>query len=877
MSGLLQSMRYCGLTATFIATVPGPGLAAGETEVVEGPATFGSEKPQSSTPSAIRASESTGLRSLEPVVVTGSRFTRTAEEQSAQEVLIYDRARIERSGQSTVADFLATIPQVSLNSLESTFGATSVRLRGAPEGSALILINGRRTMPVTGSVALIGFFDLNTIPLSMIERIEVLPNGSSAIYGGEALAGVVNIVLRSGFQGAEASVGYKWARNTDEKVFYAGGGWKDDASKLSMIVSHSERSSLSGSDRDLTANSDFRRFGGPNLATPFFGSPANISSVSGNLPGLNSSFAAVPRGSTGMGLVPSDFSATAGTRNFGSFNFYQQILNASDRTGLFASAEHRLGNNIELFAELLASRYSLDGATTPPFLLQTAVPASNAFNPFGTTVLAAGVVKGAENLAKVSQHENFVRPLVGARGKVGTWEWELTALYSRDRGDLIVSGEPNTAALTAALASSNPATALNPFVDGSMGSPQLLASIYREAINSSWKGDATVTNGFARGTVTQLPAGPLDAVIGAEFERGSLQRGMDASRSARAAFGELHAPLLAGKDERGAKREVLAVQGALRLDRYSDFGGEPTWQTGVEFRPAERLLLRGTHATAFKPPTLFNLGAPVSSGSLPVTDPLNDGQSVIVQTVQHGNPQLDPTTSESSTLGVVWSPREVRNLNLSLTAWKLRIVNAVKLPGTQFIVNNESLFPGRVVRAPALPGQTGQIVSVDASYINFGSIREAGFDFGGDWTVRTPAGLFTPAFALTYLTEFEGTSTPGSPSVNRLSRANLDGVFAPRVKGIASIGWTPNATFKASLTGRYVGRYYDYTPPRTIGDFWYLDGALEVALGKGFKLLVTSTNLADYSPPFSTYFRGYDVYNYDIVGRTIFARLQWQI
>jgi len=133
---------------------------------------------------------------LEPVMVTGTRLT-SAEAQSAQEVRVYDRERIERSGQTTVADFLATVPEVSLNSVESTFGATSVRLRGAREGSALVLINGQRTQASTGSGALIGFFDLNTIPISMVDHIDVLPNGSSAIYGGEALAGVVNIVLRS--------------------------------------------------------------------------------------------------------------------------------------------------------------------------------------------------------------------------------------------------------------------------------------------------------------------------------------------------------------------------------------------------------------------------------------------------------------------------------------------------------------------------------------------------------------------------------------------------------------------------------------------------------------------------------------------------------
>ena len=250
---------------------------------------------------------------------------------------------------------------------------------------------------------------------------------------------------------------------------------------------------------------------------------------------------------------------------------------------------------------------------------------------------------------------------------------------------------------------------------------------------------------------------------------------------------------------------------------------------------------------------------------------------MVVQSRPGGNPNLDPTTSESSTLGVVWSPEQVRGLNLSLTAWKLRIVDAIRLANAQFIIDNEALFPGRVVRAPAPPGTVGAIVSVDRSYVNFGFMREAGFDFGADWTVKTPAGVFTPAVAATYLTEFEGSATPGLPSVDRLSKANTDTIFAPRVKGIASLGWSPNATFRAALTGRYVGRYTDYTPPRTLGNFWYLDAAGEVALGKGFKLLVTSTNLTNYMPPYSTHPRGYDIYNYDIVGRTVFARLQWQL
>src|SRR5258706_4861458 len=177
----------------------------------------------------------------EQVTITGTRL-RPAQTQSAQDLHIYELPRIEQSGQSTVTDFLATLPEVSLNSVESTNGGTTVRVRGAIRGSVLVLINGRRIQPVTGGVAPFGFFDLNTIPLALVERIEVLPSGSSAIYGGDALAGVVNVVLRSDFTGAEGGVGYRLADQIDGRMTLAGGGLEGDRSSLSIIAIARHRS-----------------------------------------------------------------------------------------------------------------------------------------------------------------------------------------------------------------------------------------------------------------------------------------------------------------------------------------------------------------------------------------------------------------------------------------------------------------------------------------------------------------------------------------------------------------------------------------------------------------------------------------------------------
>jgi iron complex outermembrane receptor protein len=823
---------------------------------------------------------------VKEIVVTGSRLP-TAEAQTALDVHIYQLERIEQSGQSTVADFLATLPEVSLASPENATVATTVRLRGSIFGSALVLINGRRTEPVTGGAATFGFFDLNTIPISLVERIEVLPTGSSAIYGGDALGGVVNIVLRSDFTGAEVGAGYRWAKDIHTALGWVGGGWKAGDLNLSIMGSYQEGSALAGKDRDITANPDMRRFGGPNLGSQFFGAPANVSSVSGNLPGLNSSFAAVPVGSTGIGLTPADFAATAGTQNTGSFTQYQSLVPESRRTGVFVSASYSLGPSLDVFAELLATKYKFNTVFTPPFLQFANVPASNPFNPFGTTVKVSGVVLGAESLSNLAFEEELVQPLVGARGKLDSWEWEITALHSRDNGSQVLTGQPNTALLNAALASPDPTQALNPFVDGPMASPDILAAIYSNVATTSFNANATIVDAFAHGPLLQLPAGAVNALLGAEYEKNNFEHGFEASRNAKALFGELRVPLIADTGERGEMREVLAVQGAARYDDYSDFGSKTTWQAAVEFRPDQSILLRGTHATAFKPPTLYNLYAPTSSSPIAVTDPMRNGETVVVQSILGGNPALHPITGTSSTLGLVWSPRQVRDLNVSMTGWWTRLDNAINIPtNAQFLIDNESAFPDRVIRAPAPPGTVGQIIAVNRTYLNAGTMHESGIDGSVDWKFQTGLGEFTPAVAATYLTKFEGSTTAGLPSVDRLSRASNDGVFAPQWKGIVSLGWTPDPAYKFWLAGRYIGRYTDYTPPRTIGNVWYVDGTIEIALEPAFravkgslgsaKLLVSGTNLADKLPVYSTFFRGYDVFNYDLVGRTVFVRLKCQ-
>ncbi len=818
---------------------------------------------------------------MDTIVVTGSRLSRASTE-GAQEVRTYDRERIERSGQTTLTEFLATLPEVSLNSPESTFISTSVRLRGLPEGSALILVNGRRVQSTTGGSAAFGFFDLNLIPLGSIERVEVLPTGTSAVYGGDALAGIVNIILKKDFDGLELSAGYKYADNTDETNASFAAGWTDEKVSLSVIGSHMKRTPLVGADREITASGDFRRYGGADLRSPAFATPGNVYAISGNLPGLDAPYAGVPVGSTGVGLTPSDFIETAGSLNLGTSSFYSSLIPATERSGLYASGHYRFSDSLEAFAEIMYSNLSIRIQTSPPLVIQAVVPASNPFNPFGTAVRVNNLVTTVGNV-QIGYDDRLIRHVVGARGRVGpNWDWEVAYSDSRDEGAIVVTKATNAARLAEALASSDPTTAFNPFIDGPQGSPELLASIFGEVRPSAFESRSKILNGFLRGSAMMLPAGSLDIVIGGEGERSKIssqQSGLtNASRTTRSVFLEARVPIFGSP-----AREVLTIQGAVRRDDYSDFGAKTTPQAGIEYRPIPDLLLRSTYGEGFRPPTLYNVYAPRTSNQITAIDPRRNNEVTPVTMFQGGNTNLQPTTGDSLTLGAVYSPRKVSGLSMSVTAWRLDFENAISLPDRQFIVDNEDIFPGRVVRAASTGGTPGQIISVDASYINFGATRQAGFDIAADWAIKTPIGEIRPAAAVTYMTRFRGSSIPGGPEVDRLSRANNDGVFAPRVKGNASVGWRPTDYFSASLSGRYIGKYTDFDSIREIGGIWYFDSALELKLGKlmGWKgtgltstrLSISATNLADKLPAYSTYFRGFDPYNYDLIGRTVVIRL----
>lgn len=834
---------------------------------------------------------------LDQVVVVGTRLRQSAKD-SAVPVQVYTRQQIDASGTSSITDFLNTLPDVSAqsSSVINSNGATTVQIHGLPRGTTLVLVNGRRIEGTSGSVSSYGFFDLSSIPLAAIDRIEVLPTGSSAIYGGDALGGVVNIVLKQGFKGFEAGVRYGGTADGkfNEAQYNFAAGWSGHNWSLSLVGMYSGNSELSGNERTVTANDDYRAYGGPDNRYTY-ANPGNVCSADGkNLSGLSASCAAIPNGSTGVGLTPSSFSATAGVTNKTSTTAYESVLPPRQQYGLFAYGNYQIAPWAEVFTELLYSHQKLDTYASPP-ISDISVPSSNSNNPFNEDVtiqyLFAGMGRSDQTL-----YTDYFRPLLGVRGTIGPeWKWEVAGWTSRDvSSDSVPDYTTNTSTITSALA----AGSFNPFKDGPGGTTSVLRSLFITE-KQSYRGAIDAANGFIHGPLVTLASGQVEGLIGAEYQRDGLaeedllypqQLNMSFHRTSEAVFGEIKTPIV-GNHQHPEEGDILSNQIAARYDSFSDFDGHASFQDGLEFRPVDSLLVRASYASAFKPPLLYDLYSSTMSYQIPVNDPLRGGQSELVNLVAGGNPNLRAETGWSTNLGIVWSPRGIKGLDMSLTHWAIRIKNGVVHPAFDTLVYAPQDYPGRITRSPPAQGdayQVGPITSINDTATNFGYINEAGFDLGVNYRLPTVIGEFSPSLSITqtyrYLFELDAISGP----TNAVSQANDNYNFSPRWKGTAALNWK-KGFLTLGTDGRYTGHLNDVTDltpnPRGLGNFWYVDLSGRYEIGKALmpQLPYLSKtfvgfgvrNIFNKLPPYSDLdygYVGYDANEYDIQGRYLWVQ-----
>lgn len=862
-----------------------------DSDIQAGVAPYAAQRSEAASQSAAGQTQE-----LDKVVVTGSRLPRTAKE-GAQEVKVYTKQQIEQSGQTTVADFLNTLPDVSLNTNEAfqtQSGGTTVQLHGLPIGTTLVLLNGQRVEASAVQVnSGFNIFDLNNVPTSAVERIEVVSEGSSAIYGSDAIAGVVNIVLRNNVNGGEIAAKYGWASGTQETNASAVWGKRWDHAALSVIASYQKRSPLYGLDRAVTANNDYTQYGGGDARLDACSLADIYSTNGGNLPGTNSPYAAVSQSSTVHNYV-----AVPGQLNKCSFYGYQQLLPETHRDSILVQGHYGLTSSVDVFGGLLYSHVIEDDFVGPPFLYgapgyqQFTVSANNPYNPYGQTVGVSQLLSSLGNsVLGVPTATVFFRPSLGLKGTLfSDWYWETSGWISADRTQYAQTGNLDATATQAALNSSDPATALNPFIAGPPGTSQELRSLLVNYY-ARYRGQETGVNGFVRGPLLKLPSGAVDIVLGSEYDHDTFSAeninnpfatSGTYHRDAFSVFGEAHIPIVANHDNPSVG-DRLALTVAGRYNHFDDFGSNTTPQYGVEFRPANTLLLRGTYSRSFKAPTLPDLDGPQTVIASTVNDPLLNNQIEAISLVSGSNPKLHPETGFSSTYGFVYSSEAIPDLQLSVTHWQINEFNNMQRFSENDLVQNENLFPNNVIRAASCPsGPPCPIVEIIDNPVNFGEINVAGLDYQVTYKARSEVGIWTPSLNATQTYRYNEALLPNSPPTDAASKAQDSGNWAPHWKATAALGWTLGP-YSAHVDARYVGRYQDYdTTSHELGNFWLYDVNARYLIGqalahddpwlRGAYIEVGGVNISNSLPVYSDRNGGgYDPTQYDIRGRFLYA------
>jgi len=863
---------------------------------------------------------------LAELIVTGS-FIRGAPPSSP--IVTVSRDDIDRSGRASVADLLAALPQNYGNAasptaaigLADTSGvngsmAQGVNLRGLGANATLVLVNGRR---MAGSGLKGDFGDISAVPTAAVQRVEVLLDGASALYGSDAVAGVVNIIPRRDFDGGETRIRIGGARGGAEQVQVSqalGRAWR--SGHVLLALEYQADAELKASERAYTATTDLRALGGTDHRT-IYSMPANIIAYSASAGAYVPTYAVPATGAK----AASDL--IAGGRNLQNNREAFSALPRQTRYSAYLDARQELTDRLTLSGDLRFTRrdFAYSGQGTPSiFQITSANP--NFLSPDGASSQLIAYYFGKElGAARTSGRSKSRGASSGLDAKLwGDWRGEAYLAYAEQQTFSAIPRQLSSSALNEALGNTpdNPATSFstardgyfNPFGAGAANSAAML-----NFIGSGWQTTDTVArvgtaNLKADGSLLQLPGGALKLAVGAQFRQEQFRtRSLVSSSSAAApavyggrtfmrnisaAFAEIRAPLVGEANARpGLQRLELSLAG--RVERYEAQGSSATPKAGLLWAPTSDLAIRGTYGQSYRAPGLTELHeVRVIS---PSTLTASNGQ--ILSIVQYGgNLDLKPETATSWTLGFDWTPTFAPGLSVSATTFDTNFKDRIGRPVLEnfqqaltdpafapFVSRvSPATSPADLARVQALVAESTSTsiklyplnsfgAIIDARVVNAAELRVRGLDLSATYTFNLGADRLSVGGNATYLFDFKRRLTP-TAAISEL----VDTAGNPvdlRLRGLASWARGP---FGANLTINYVDDYAATASQRV--DSWttvdlQLTWTAPAKTGalKGVGLALSAQNLFDQDPPFydSALGIGYDAANADPLGRFVSVQL----
>ncbi len=848
---------------------------------------------------------------LDEIIVTGSQI-RGAE--SASPLVVIDRDTIARSGYATTQRVLQSIPQnfsggpnidTQTTGIEGTANianGSGVNLRGLGAGSTLVLVNGRRQAP---SGLLGGFVDVSSIPVTAIERIEVLADGASAVYGSDAVGGVVNIILRKDFEGIEAQARFAPDTGNDydeTQVSIAGGtSWSSGNVMASYELNNS--SSLANLDRPYLASADLTPFGGDDFRSDR-SQPGNVFSLG------TGEILAIPAGQDGTMLTAADL--LAGAPNLSSNGATSDILPDQEQHSIYVSSRQEIGNKVELFAEARYRTRETDQLAPPATAQFMFVPTSNAFiddafdeavNGFPASfVLVHYSFIDDLGLVTIDTESKTVDALVGASVDIGSdWLLEMYGSVSNEQSEVTTRNQVSFAALDAALADSDPNTAFNPFGDGSNTNPSTVESI-RRSFQDDIEAEVRTINIRADGPLLALSGGDVKLAMGLDYREEEFDKRFvssdnglgtvtDLERDVSAMFAELFIPFVSqGNATRFARR--LEISLAARYDDYSDFGSTTNPKFGLLWSPTDSITFKSSYGTSFKTPRLVDLD-PVEQAAIRRLDDPDSSTGRTNTLVRTGtNPSLTEETSDTWSLGLVIRPISFEQFSFSLNYFDIQYDNRIAAPDS-FRNIHQPRFEGAVTfdftqadldaicLGPDFIGDPGpctvDLVEAigDARLRNTAVTEITGFDTSIAYDIENDNGLWSFGIDATVFEKYEEAFSTTAPVFEI-----ADTIGNPiSLQARARASWT-HSHFGADLFVNYTDNYVDNVsiPERKIDSYTTVDMQLSYHPDDSWLLSLSVLNLFDEDPPFAnTPFGGYDRANADPLRRLVAlqARKVW--
>jgi outer membrane receptor protein involved in Fe transport len=866
---------------------------------------------------------------IEMIVVTGSRLAQR-HLMDAAPVTVLSRNDIDATGAASVGELLRELPAAGASTSESAGrgnnGSATVALRGLSAVNTLVLINGRRVLANNAD----GTIDLNSIPFDAIERVEVLQDGASAVYGSDAIAGVVNIIMRTDFDGLLLRAGYGESSRGDlpNRELGLTFGRDFEGGQFVFNASWNDAGGNVIADRPVSRDPDWRAQGGRNFRDPL--PPyAVVTGLDPNDPDRT----LILREGVDQATSIDDFrdfifpgADTPLSSGNDGINYWEYESSAVDieKLNLWFSGSYDINEDLAAFVEASYNNRQSYGFLAPNYFGSVfgepvTLSANNDFNPFGVDLdIARTIIEQLDypdTQARISDVDASTHRIVaGLQGELAGWGWDVS--YNHQQLHQFTYGGYNRVMewirqaagdSDACRAATNGCVPIN--LLGAPGSitREMLDFISEDTFTDIHaKLDSIVAN--ATGKVFELPNGDVNLALGAEYrveefdqnsanrnqfiELGTTSDAHPPQRKVSEFYVETSLPLFADLPFMNS----LDLDLAARYSHYNDFGNTTNPKVGLKWQVSDAVLLRASWGTGFRAPAFTEAYGAQTRGFQPVNDPClgpnfaaypgcNGQQATTTSSgafvLRGGNPDLEPEEADNLTMGVVWRPEFFAGLALTLDYYEIEKTGIIGTANIDYVIEQNALngsFADRVTRDAG-----NAVFEVILTRDNLLQQEIKGYDLGVEYaTEQTAFGVFSGRLDLTYLDSHKQSPAPDLPAVERIGTYSVEVGTLAKYRWNGRLNWTlDNVDLSTGI--RYVDditnegsllvngerlQTDDYLQADLLVDYLFDDSGITISLGV--------ENIFDEMPPWleGNYFNGFDEGSFHSRGRFFYTRIE---